>query len=375
MYKCSLISNGLCITSSLRIKFCCRFKSKEKIYFDKPLKDILNNSYLLDIKSKNSKYFDECKKCYEQEINSNSSIRLNNRENFEEKNEGKIQYLEVSLSKKCNLKCLSCSSDQSTAWQNDDIELSKNNELKRPTNQKYESLNFDFFDTDSLKYLRYLKVLGGEPFINNDILKLFEKIEFKEKINLEIYTNGTIFPNDKILQELKKFKQINIFLSIDSVGKRNEYIRYPSNWNTIEENTKKYLKIQKENPKFIIGLSTCLSALSILYIPELIKWWESLGNKLTRYTHFIYITDPKYIRCDVLPKEILDICIQNIKNIKIKNEKLKLNRIIKSLQNFKRESTLEIFKEYINETDKLRNIQMKDYLPELNEILEKYENN
>ena len=82
-----------------------------------------------------------------------------------------------------------------------------------------------------------MNIIGGEPTI---IKEFYELLEFcyknntlKNKIVL-IHSNMTN-TNKNISSWLGSMRQWTITASIDAVGLRNHYIRYPSNWNSIKK--------------------------------------------------------------------------------------------------------------------------------------------
>ena len=59
-----------------------------------------------------------------------------------------------------------------------------------------------------------------------------------------IIPNGTEL-NEKLFVLGLKFKEVTFNFSIDAYGDKNDYIRYPSEWNTIAKNLKTLDGFQK----------------------------------------------------------------------------------------------------------------------------------
>mgnify|MGYP000577584602 FL=1 len=74
------------------------------------------------------------------------------------------------------------------------------------------------------------------------ILKHFDDISVLNQLEIMIFTNGTIV-NEELLKLLDKTKKVLIVVSIDGIGKLNEYIRYGNNSHT--DQLKKNIKIFK----------------------------------------------------------------------------------------------------------------------------------
>ena len=65
-----------------------------------------------------------------------------------------------------------------------------------------------------------LRILGGEPFVNKDSYKIIEWFHDEDKIKaISFYTNGTIIPTDKTLEQLAREK---VRLHISDYGEVNK---------------------------------------------------------------------------------------------------------------------------------------------------------
>ena len=166
-----------------------------------------------------------CRKCIEDEkINTlgNSQRRKINRLT----RDGKF-FLKIDFSNKCNLKCVMCNSQRSTAWRKDEQKLS----VLLP--------DFDFGmlppdDMDDKFWLELplsfwrnlgaIEVSGGEPLYHSQFIDFLEfLIEYVPKMLLRIITNGTLL-DDRILNILSRFKRAEILVSVD--GWRDDIYQY-----------------------------------------------------------------------------------------------------------------------------------------------------
>ena len=85
-------------------------------------------------------------------------------------------------------------------------------------------------------------------------------------------TNGSIFPDTEWWDIWKYFKKVDIQLSIDGVGARFEYIRFPGNWNNLEKNVSDYKIKIKNCENMQLSISHTLGALNIFYLDEFFHW-------------------------------------------------------------------------------------------------------
>jgi sulfatase maturation enzyme AslB (radical SAM superfamily) len=129
------------------------------------------------------------------------------------------------------------------------------------------------------KYGRFLKKLkyrgvafsGGEPLLIKEHKTFLEEIirqGYADKILVRYNTNGLLV-NDEIIELWKKFKKVKVGFSIDAVGDRNWYIRYPSDWATIERNLH---KLDNTPDNIQVSIATAIQILNIKHLPELAKW-------------------------------------------------------------------------------------------------------
>ena len=81
-----------------------------------------------------------------------------------------------------------------------------------------------------------VSVIGGETLMYKDDLEfLYETLN--PNTNVTIYTNGTIY-DEELLKRLAKKFILNIQISIDGYGLKNDYIRAGTHFNDIKENVK-----------------------------------------------------------------------------------------------------------------------------------------
>ena len=228
----------------------------------------------------------ECKKCYQQENDGVRSMRTialadfvkNSKElQARQKNRGpkgliqeitqpKLEYLEIESGRYCNLKCRSCGPNLSSSWDED----VKNND-KVLTN--FFGSNHEVFDdiqsrtntNDSLALLTYedckhlteIKVTGGEPFLTDSFLRFIENLvewDIAKNILLDVFTNASFYPKEKHITMLTKFRLVDINLSIDGVGERNNFLRKKSKWQVVEKVAKKWEELSLENENITIGI-------------------------------------------------------------------------------------------------------------------------
>ncbi len=105
-----------------------------------------------------------------------------------------IIHLGFCVSEKCSLKCKDCSFLMPYYEQPQNIDL----DYYKPALDKF---------LEAVDYIAEFRIYGGEPFMNLELYKLLEWYHDCKKINtLSIYTNGTIIPDRRTLESMKKGK-------------------------------------------------------------------------------------------------------------------------------------------------------------------------
>lgn len=114
---------------------------------------------------------------------------------------GYYEYLEIPITTKCSLKCKKCSNLIPCYQKRSDYDI---NILLRSLNRFLGCIN----------HIVFIRILGGEPFLNKDLYKILEELLNSKKIQrIEVVTNGTIVPKDKKLLEVLKNKRIIVSIS------------------------------------------------------------------------------------------------------------------------------------------------------------------
>lgn len=114
-----------------------------------------------------------------------------------------ISSLDVHITTHCTLKCKDCSHFIPYYNQNDNF-----------------TLTFDEFKKNIDAILKHidriynLNILGGEPFLNKEIVEILDYANKKKQIKaIRIHTNGTIVPDDEILEKIKELKKVTVYIS------------------------------------------------------------------------------------------------------------------------------------------------------------------
>ena len=126
-----------------------------------------------------------------------------------------LHSLDVVVTERCSLRCRDCSNlmQYYQCPQNMDVNTLKKS-IDRLLNRVYSIFEF--------------VILGGEPFMNRDFVKLIDWYKNEKKIvRILVLSNATIFPDEDVLEHLKTEK---VFLQLSDYGtlsfKLNEWIQW-----------------------------------------------------------------------------------------------------------------------------------------------------
>ena len=118
-----------------------------------------------------------------------------------------VGHCEVVVTERCSLRCKDCANLMQYYMQPENLDVD-------------EIINtFDRF-LSVVDTLLELRILGGEPFVCQELDKILERYVKEDKIKkITIYTNSTIVPSDKILNSMKNSK-VSVHMSDYGVNSR-----------------------------------------------------------------------------------------------------------------------------------------------------------
>lgn len=180
---------------------------------------------------------------------------------------GDATYLELQLDNTCNGGCIICGPWFSTFWQQ---ELYKN---VTPIKQTVRDAQIDkILSIIDIQKTRRILFLGGETFLTDIDSKILPLIQNPELVDLQYTINCSIYPSQERIDLWKKFKSVQITLSIDGVGERFNYIRYPLKWYVVTDNVNRMINEMPANVFFIIN--HVANIFNLYYWDEFESWCQ-----------------------------------------------------------------------------------------------------
>lgn len=204
--------------------------------------------------------------------------------------------LEISVSNRCNFKCVTCN--------------------ERFSNQFGPTIDNEIPDEEYFKDIEELKILGGEPFLDKRNIELLKKVP--KNIKLMIVTNCSIFPNEETLNLLSQFKHFNLNISIDGINDVAEFVRYGTKWSKFERNFfkwKEYWKKRKESCYFTPHI--VVHSYNAPFIQETIDWLDIPLIDMS----WDFLNQPEWLNISYLPDKIKEYIIDRNESLKPPLEK------------------------------------------------------
>lgn len=174
----------------------------------------------------------------------------------------------------CNLACVICGPHASTTWKQ---------ELGLPTELKKSTVN-QFWKTLDLSKVKFIHFNGGEPLLSKEHVKFLHAVEHKSQVHLNYNTNATILPSEELLELWQQFKLVQLDFSIDDIGERFEYQRYPAKWKDVTSNLQWYIDQAPHNCMF--ATNTSVGVLNQQNLPQLNAWLQA-NFHTTRFNDLI----------------------------------------------------------------------------------------
>ena len=370
---------------------CCAYTGKIKLnskkqYWNSDQLQNIQKNMLNNVRDKG------CSICWKKEDRGYSSLRQHSNQIYshhvaDAKHDKEIEqpfYLDLRLGNLCNLQCRMCISDWSSQIAGEILDNPEEDWIDTPT-QKVIELDDDAWELldQWLPYVKRVFMTGGEPTIIKRNLDYINKIVSSgrsREVELIFTTNATNI-NKKFIEIGQNFKSVSYNVSVDAVDDLARYIRYPSDWNTIDKN------LRNIGPG--VSLNTTIQWLNMTRLNEIFDYIENCGIEFGGIW-FQLVTDPSYLDPIYAPRFMKEKCISDIKNFlnrpflqEEKHNNILSGGLKQSLiqtkqfleQNLNNVKHIDEFLKRMEILDRLRGQQLFDVLPELQRLGGKNETN
>jgi len=238
--------NIMTVGNQLSVSPCCISKTVPVDTLD-----FENNQYLTKIRDTWSQgiFPAECKTCEQAETNNLISRRQGTNSWYQNHghNNNNVEFVRMDYwtGNLCNLACVICGPHNSSVWRQ---------ELKYTTKSKRVIVN-KFWRTLDLSKLQYIHFNGGEPLLSKEHVEFLNEMPNKHQVCVNYNTNATVLPDQSLLDLWSEFRLVQLDFSIDDIGSRFEYQRYPAIWNQVTENLQWFIDHAPHNCMFAVNTS------------------------------------------------------------------------------------------------------------------------
>lgn len=262
----------------------------------------------------NEKLHPSCISCIREEESGIKSVR----QKFNSFADGNLDYdfirLDVVISNKCNLACPFCSQGSSSLIENLANKYSREDlpeHWKATTVEQADSEIVGQVCADLLKKYKIhsFKIIGGEPFLKENwepIGKVLDE-DYCKDLQLEVTTNGTVM-NRKIIDRISKTKNTKLRISVDSIGKNYDFIRWPHRWNKMKNNLLFLRDNKPDNCEFTISILA--NIFNFEFLPDIEEFFRSENIKCNIDFTLKPLNSP--LQWNNLPSNIIDYVYNNI---------------------------------------------------------------
>ena len=305
-------------------------------------------------------------------------------------------YLEIAFNNTCNLRCLYCDGVFSSSLN----QLISNHKIRNLRGERDASQLYYLHSGDDYKEiknifftktlpaivsnLKVLRLTGGEITIQQEFEEIINLTKNKN-INLGINTNLSSsdvkfekFKN-KLIEINDQFSRIDIYVSVDTFGKRAEWIRDRLNYQKLQE---RIITLLSEVSNLRLNIMCTLNVFSINKSNiRFIKFIKFLKEKYNRtYFGIETIRTPEIFRLKNLPLEFVkyyDECLQYLEENKKFFYEVEMNnfkKIIEEILEGTKEEKINFLNEVKELNEDLLKIKKKNFFtvfPEYKKIINK----
>ena len=319
----------------------------------------------------------ECNNCFSREQKGSRSARHYYNEKFFlyhdvfAFDDSPLTFLELRLGNLCQLECVMCNPTRSE-------KLDKLFSQLNGDGKSYGSflaikpISASWLDSEVLldklfelcKEVKVIYFNGGEPLLvkmHDQILNRLIEQDLAKDVKLAYSTNGLLLTKSHI-DVWKKFKQVNVPISVDDIGERNRFIRYPTSWGKMVE----CLNLAKSSdaPHVNFSIWSTINILNFYYIDEI----EGFFKENYQFNHQIRgIQEPRFLSPINIPQSIKEKIVNRLKT-KITNQNV-LNELDFILSTRGDDTLFYEGLEYLQKIAEKRNIDLAATFKEFYELI------
>ena len=321
-----------------------------------------------------------CLRCYAEEAKGMNSKRVEEIKNYPEytidvarevtdstgyMKDVQLEFVELRLGNTCNVACRTCNPASSSKWRNDYDKLQNATTFQLTDYNTMEGFRWPErtgFWEDLLQHCDKVKTFyinGGEPMLSKEHFAFLQRLVDMGKTDIKLWYNiNMTLMNEKVIDLWRKFDHVKISCSIDDLGIRNEYIRHPTNWDTVMKN---FLRLKEED--FEVDITQTVSFMNYSSLGDFYNFFYKEHGV---WVHHNYVYDPDVLSPAVLPLAMREDIHKNFEGV---FDEWKLKELKTMFGGPDKPRKWEQAKEYTRNLDDIRNQDIENFLPEFEDMI------
>lgn len=272
-----------------------------------------------------------------------------------------VDTLLISLGNVCNTQCIYCNPKFSTKWEQDvqlqEYKIFVDRHVYTVDNKEKNVKENNLKYLEEIKHRR-LSLIGGEPLMYNNLTKIID-ISTAEEFELSTNLNVSTEKIAKLINDLKKFKQATICVSVDSDDELFSFLRYGIEPKLFYKNLDFLLSNKDSNTQ--IQINTLMTNTSICDIENFYKKIKPYINNLV--WSFAYCKTPRIHSFEALPDHLRANLIDKMLEISEHKNIIRVSTVISALKNIKFNNTVyKEFWNFIDQWESRKNIKLPTHI-------------
>lgn len=219
---------------------------------------------------------------------------------------------QIDLGNHCNSACVFCFPTSSSRLATEFVKLGLISQMPPRSWVEDPAALEKFLSTlNATPNLSYLHFIGGETLITPGFKKILQALVqhgLAQKITIGFTTNLTVW-DEEINQLLCEFSQIQLGLSIESMTRVNDYVRWPSKIDSVTEILHRWIELSRQQ-NWITTIRTTPTALTAGELLDVYKFAlaHEIGIESCNFLH-----KPEMLRMSVLPADVRQPIIDQLR--------------------------------------------------------------
>ena len=337
------------------------------------IKDILLGSKNKTLKKEmlDDKKPRNCRGCHLQELGRNNPSSISSRlyynrelalktdlSLFDDVDKFSLQHIDLRWTNHCNQACVYCGPSYSSKWA---TELNRRVDSGKKSKESLKQFVFD-----NIKNLKNVYLAGGEPLIMNENKELLQKLlQDNPEVSIRVNTNLSSTKTG-VFELLCNFKNVHWTVSVETIEKEYEYVRYHGSWKDFLVNLRQIKKLDQK-----ITFNMLYFMLNYKSLFDTVDFFKDMGFHENSFV-IGPLYAPQYLNIHNLPSKTLQSIMKTLE-LKISQSdhylKNSYENILKYISTSPIPRNIDLFFKNMEILDKRRNQSWQKTFPILAEEL------